>query len=155
MQYMPRKRQNLKTPLFPFFFMDKPAKILVFGTFDVIHEGHIDFFRQAKEQKKDAELVVIVARDVNVEKAKGKPKNNEETRLKEVKKAHHVNEAMLGETDDKLKVIERIAPDIICLGYDQEAPEDLEDQLRKRGIKVKVIRLKPYREEEFKSSRVK
>ncbi len=125
----------------------------VFGTFDVLHEGHIDFFRQAKEQKKDAELVVVVARDVNVEKAKGKkPKNDENTRLKEVKKAHHVNKAVLGEKDDKLKVIERVAPDIIALGYDQKPPEGFEEYIREKNITV--MRLKPYMPERFKSSKV-
>ena len=41
---------------------------MLFGTFDGLHEGHFDLFRQAK--KYGDYLVVVVARDVNVKKIK-------------------------------------------------------------------------------------
>ena len=43
-------------------------KVMVFGTFDGLHEGHLDFFRQAREY--GDYLIVAVARDVNVKKIK-------------------------------------------------------------------------------------
>ncbi|MFC1732039.1 adenylyltransferase/cytidyltransferase family protein [candidate division KSB1 bacterium] len=136
--------------------MEKLTTVAVFGTFDILHQGHIDFFRQAKaEAGLHSHLVVVVARDVNVEKVKGElPKNNEQTRLANVKKAHHVNEAVLGGVEDKLKIVEVLAPDILCLGYDQDSPEDLENQLKKRNIIVKVRRMKPYEEHIYKSSKL-
>ena len=46
------------------------TKVMVFGTFDYLHEGHKDFFRQAKQY--GDELVVVVARDETVKQIKGK-----------------------------------------------------------------------------------
>jgi len=128
--------------------------IAVFGTFDILHEGHLNFFRQAKAQSPNAKLVVVVARDVNVIKAKGKPKNDEQTRLENVKKVDIVDEAVLGGVEDKLLIIETLKPDILCLGYDQEAPENLGEILNQRGIKAKIVRLKPYKEDIYKSSKL-
>ena len=44
-------------------------KVMVFGTFDIVHMGHIHMFEQAREY--GDKLIVIVARDNNVEKIKG------------------------------------------------------------------------------------
>ena len=54
-------------------------RVVVFGIFDGVHEGHRSLFRQAK--KHGDELVVIVGRDSASLKWKGKrPKHLEETR---------------------------------------------------------------------------
>ena len=56
------------------------TKVMVFGTFDPLHPGHVDFFRQAKQH--GDELVVVVALDSTVEKTKGrKPSLGENARL--------------------------------------------------------------------------
>ena len=39
-------------------------KVICFGTFDILHLGHVNFFKQAKSL--GDELVVVIARDVNV-----------------------------------------------------------------------------------------
>ena len=59
---------------------------MVFGTFDLIHKGHLYFLRQAKKQGgKSAQLVVSIARDINVKKIKrAKPVFNEKQRLANV-----------------------------------------------------------------------
>jgi cytidyltransferase-like protein len=70
-------------------------KVLVFGTFDGLHEGHLNLFRQARRY--GDYLVVVVARDSTVRENKKKmPKFNEQERLKEVKNNPLVNEALLG-----------------------------------------------------------
>ena len=49
-------------------------KIIVFGTFDILHKGHLNLFKQAKQH--GDYLMAVIARDKNVKKAKGKfPKN--------------------------------------------------------------------------------
>ncbi|HLC99202.1 MAG TPA: adenylyltransferase/cytidyltransferase family protein [Candidatus Nanoarchaeia archaeon] len=135
----------------------RTKKAVCFGTFDMIHDGHLNFFQQAKEKSgPGSRLVVVVARDINVEKAKGrKPAHNEEQRLKAVKSIAMVDEAVLGDYGDRLKIIEKLKPGMICLGYDQEAPGNLEESLNKRGIKAEIVRLKPYMEDKFKSSKIK
>jgi len=128
-------------------------KVLVFGTFDIFHEGHKDFLRQAKEQGDF--LRVVVARDSTVENVKKqKPLNSEWQRLQMIEASGLANEVVLGSPDDKYKVIEEYRPDIICLGYDQQFfVEGLDDKLRQLGLhKTKVVRLAAFEPEKYKSS---
>ncbi len=128
-------------------------KVLVFGTFDGLHEGHKDFFRQAKEY--GDYLVVVVGRDSTILKTKNKPpKFNEQERLKAVQESGLVDEARLGnEGSNPYKVIEEVKPAIICLGYDQTHFTDkLEQKIKEMGLKIDVIRLKAYKPELYKSS---
>ena len=46
--------------------MKKKIRIMVFGTFDGLHEGHLDFFKQARQLSKNPFLIVSIARDKNV-----------------------------------------------------------------------------------------
>ncbi len=60
----------------------KKKKSMAFGTFDLIHPGHIYYLREAR--KCADELVVVVACDENVKDEKGEfPSNSEEERVKE------------------------------------------------------------------------
>lgn len=131
-------------------------KVLVFGTFDILHPGHEYFLKQAKGH--GDELVVVVARDLTVKQVKHEfPVNNEENRLKAVQKLGYVNKAMLGSLDpDKYKIIEQIKPDIICLGYDQTAfISDLEAKLHEKGLKPGIIRINSHKPDKYKSSHYK
>ena len=119
-------------------------RIICAGTFDTLHTGHLAYFESAKALAKDAELIVIVARDTTSEKIKKKkPKNNEEKRLAVISKLPIVNKAVLGYPDGR--IIERIIslrPDIIALGHDQWAKEDwLTKELQKHGLVVKIKRM--------------
>lgn len=139
-------------------------KVLVFGTFDGLHEGHLDLFRQALrqaqgKQKEKPYLVVVVGRDSSVKKQKGRPpKCNEQERLKAVQKCGLVDQAILGsEGHDPLKdryaMIEEIKPDVICLGYDQAQFEDrLKKELKEMNLKAEIKVLKPHKPEIYKSS---
>jgi len=134
-------------------------KVLVFGTFDILHPGHKYFLKQAKEQAGYSEagyLVIVVARDLTVKQVKHEfPVNNETERLLQVQKLEYVDKAMLGSTDiDKYKIIEEVNPDIICLGYDQKAfIDELPAELDKRGLKPEIVRINAYKPEKHKSSR--
>lgn len=126
-------------------------KVLVFGTFDGLHQGHLSLFKQAK--KHGDYLIVVIARDVTVKKMKNHlPVRNENERLKEVKKYKLVNEAVLGNKSNPYRIIKRVNPDVICLGYDQKAfTENLPKELEKMGLKTKISRMKPYKPEKFHS----
>ena len=136
-------------------------KILVFGTFDILHPGHEYFLRQAKEQAGFSDagyLIVIVARDLTVKQIKKiMPQNNELERLKQINKLDYVDKAMLGSLgSDKYKIIEEIKPDIICLGYDQKAfTDELPAELEKKGLKPEIVRIDAYKPEVHKSSHYK
>lgn len=131
-------------------------KIATFGVFDIIHEGHVKFLESCKRLVKDSELIVVVARDSTVLREKGeKPIIPEEQRRFIVESLKPVDGAILGnEGNDKLKIVEQIKPDLIVLGYDQPWDEkELERKLRKKGLNVRVVRLKKY--SEMSSSKIR
>ena len=126
--------------------------VMCFGTFDGLHPGHEDYFRQAREH--GDRLVVVLARDATVVDVKGDlPANNEQDRLAVVQQHVLVDEAVLGNLDDKYRVIEEYQPDVICLGYDQETFTDtLDVELTRRGLATAVFRCEAYFPDTFKSS---
>lgn len=130
------------------------TKIMVFGTFDGLHLGHLNFFKQAKKLAKNAHLVVSIARDKNVFKIKGaRPRLNEQKRFELVKKSKLVDEVVLSGIKNYLPHIKKIAPDFIALGYDQYAyVKDLKKDLKDAGLTTKVVRMKPYQEHIYKNS---
>jgi len=126
-------------------------KVMVFGTFDVLHPGHIHLLKEAKEY--GDYLVVIVALDSTVLEVKRKlPKNNEQTRLKKIIDLNLADKVRLGYPGNKYRVIDEEKPDIIALGYDQKFFTDqLEDQLEDH---VQIVRLSSYLPEIYKSSKL-
>ncbi|MFA7244811.1 MAG: adenylyltransferase/cytidyltransferase family protein [Candidatus Magasanikbacteria bacterium] len=130
-------------------------KVMVFGTFDILHLGHINLFKQAK--KLGDYLVVVVSRDVSAEKIKKiKLVYSEKERLSFLQELKIVDEAILGDKKDYYKVIKAEKPDIIALGYDQQVnTENLSVKLLNFGLKVKVVRLKSYKKNNFKSGIIK
>ncbi|TFF99794.1 MAG: FAD synthase [Promethearchaeota archaeon] len=94
-------------------------KVLVAGTFDILHPGHIFFINEAA---KLGEVYVIVATDKNREKFSGKlPIIPEEQRLEVVSSLKNVKQAKLGRKDNEiLLTVSEINPDIILLGPDQK-----------------------------------
>jgi len=126
--------------------------VMCFGTFDAFHAGHEDYFRQAREH--GDRLVVVIARDSTVVEVKGDlPSTNEDERFETVEEHVLVDEAVFGYEDDKYRIIEDIQPDIICLGYDQEAfTENLDIELARRGVAAVIVRCEPFFPNTYKSS---
>lgn len=123
-------------------------RVLSCGTFDNLHPGHIAYLEQAA--KLGNELCVVVARDENVKRIKGRyPEQNEEIRKKRLAQELVVDHVFLGYPGkDFLKIVQEIKPDIIALGYDQKRPSGLEDLFSICQIKV----LDSYYPEKYKSS---
>jgi FAD synthetase len=128
-------------------------KVLVFGTFDRLHPGHLNFFKQAK---KYGFLFIVVARDKTVKKTKGKfPKQSETKRITMIKKTYLAKKVLLGNLKDPYIIIKKIKPNIICLGYDQKFfIKDLPKKIKEFGLKTKIIRLKAYKPNIYKSSKI-
>jgi FAD synthetase len=119
------------------------VRVLATGTFEILHPGHLLYLEEAK--KLGDELFVIVARDVNVKKRKRTPIIREEQRLKMISALKVVDKAMLGSENDMYEPLYSIKPDVIAIGYDQDFDVVmLERELRKRGFKSKVVRIKRY-----------
>jgi FAD synthetase len=118
------------------------TKVIVFGTFDLLHPGH--HYKLKKAKKYAEHLIVVVARDKTVLKVKRKkPIHNERERLKNLKELDYVDTAILGNHADKYKIIEHYNPDIICLGYDQSSfTKGLKVELAKRGLHPRIVKFR-------------
>lgn len=134
----------------------KRKVILASGVFDLLHLGHVRFLEEAKRAGgKDAELIVIIARDSTVEKTKGrKPIMSEDQRRALVVSLKVVDEAVLGYEDlDIGEVIEKIKPNVIALGYDQADMENsVKSYVAKNKVPVEVVRIGKFAENALDSS---
>jgi cytidyltransferase-like protein len=130
---------------------------MVFGTFDIIHAGHEDFFRQARELGPSPYLIVSIARDSVAERIRGtKPRHHERERRAAIAAHPLINRAILGDEKGFIEHIVKEAPDIIALGYDQrgEYVDALERELAGAGMSPRIVRLKAYKPETFKTSKL-
>jgi len=134
----------------------KRTVVLASGVFDLLHLGHVRYLEEAKKAGgENAELIVIVARDSTVERRKGyKPVMSENQRRALVEALKVVDEAILGyEEFDLGKVIEKIKPDVIAIGHDQNSMEKaVKDYIREKGLNIKVVRISKFSEDELDSS---
>lgn len=140
------------------YFADPETRIMVFGTFDMIHKGHEDLFMQARALAKRPYLIVSVARDVSVARIKGAmPRTGEDERRAALAAHPLVDEAVLGDLDGYLAHIRAARPDVIGLGYDQsgEYVDRLEEDLRREGIPARIVRLAPFEPETYKTSKLR
>ncbi|MEM3713354.1 MAG: DUF357 domain-containing protein [Nitrososphaeria archaeon] len=120
----------------------KQKRVLLAGTFDILHPGHIWLIKKAKDY---GWLIVLVSTDKNVERLKGRPPILPmEQRVEIVKSLKCVDEVIIGgEDQDILKKVEEIRPDIIILGPDQNfvSENDIKRRFMERGLNVEVIRI--------------
>lgn len=134
---------------------EKKKLVMVFGTFDYLHAGHENLFKQAREL--GSEIITILARDKTVKKIKGHlPDHDEKERLKNLNATSWSDKVVLGNQGDKSRVVKDYRPDVIALGYDQFAfTFGLEKLLIDLRLDAKIVRLKPYKQDMYKSSLMK
>lgn len=127
-------------------------KVMVFGTFDGLHPGHLNFFNQAR--KYGDFLVAVVARDKTVEMVKNHPAHfNEKERLKIVRNCKLIDKAVLGNKTDPYRIIKEVNPVVLCLGYDQKYfTDNLPEELKKARLKTRVYTMKPYQPKKYHTS---
>jgi len=130
--------------------------VLASGNFDLLHLGHVKYLEEAKKAGgENAKLIVIVARDSTIKKMKGrKPVMPEDQRRSLVESLKVVDEAILGyEELDIGKVLEKIRPDIIAVGHDQD---NIEGSVRKalaaKKLNIQVVKIGKFGKEELNSS---
>jgi FAD synthetase len=128
--------------------------VMCFGTFDLLHLGHLDYFKQAK--KYGDTLIVVIARDVTKKSEAKEPIFAENERKELVNALEIVDDAVLGYPDNHLKIIMEKKPDVLCLGYDHPVNEkELAERLLKLHLYPRIVRCKGYKEEKHKSGRIK
>jgi len=127
---------------------------MVFGTFDILHPGHLYFFTQAK--KYGQKLIVVVGRDLTSANIKKRtPRYNERDRLLMVKSLKIVDRAVLGHPKDRRQPIKKWRPNVVCLGYDQDiSPATLKNWLKTIKSNARVVKLKAFKPASYKSSKL-
>ncbi|NVN97212.1 adenylyltransferase/cytidyltransferase family protein [Candidatus Nomurabacteria bacterium] len=132
-------------------------KILIFGVFDGIHDGHRYFINEARTH--GDQLVAVVARDSVVEKLKGKlPEETEVERIEDLLKVPEIDLVLLGDRElGTYNVLKEVRPDIIFLGYDQKALEkDLIKKIKSGELnEMKIVICTSHKPDELHSSIIK
>ena len=128
---------------------------MLFGTFDYLHAGHENMFKQAR--KLGDEIITVIARDKTVKKIKGcLSDHNEKERKANLEETGWSNKVIFGNQKDKMQVIKDYRPDVIALGYDQFAfTYQLEKLLIDIKLDAEIIRLEPFQPNTYKSSIIK
>jgi D-beta-D-heptose 7-phosphate kinase/D-beta-D-heptose 1-phosphate adenosyltransferase len=96
-------------------------KIIVNGTFDIIHRGHIEMLNYAKSL--GGYLLVLIDTDIRVRELKGsgRPINNQYDRQFVLKNIKAVNDVWLFNSDqDLIDKIKMYSPDVMVKGSDYE-----------------------------------
>jgi len=127
-------------------------RVMVFGVFDGVHEGHRAFLREAKTQGEY--LIVVVAQDAVVEMLKGhRPKWNILDRVEHLRKEDGVDEVVAGDGDlGEWFVLETYKPDVIALGYDQDAlKSELEKYLETKDWQPELKVMQSFEPNKYKS----
>ena len=117
----------------------KEKKVLVSGCYDLIHGGHVAFFKTAAQYGK---LYVAVGTDSNLLLLKGKaPYYSQEERVFMVNSFRFVEKAFLAAGSGMLDFepdMKRIKPDIFIVNSDGHTVEK-ETLCRKFGVEYKVL----------------
>jgi FAD synthetase len=127
--------------------------VLVFGTFDLLHPGHVAMLRRAARY---GEVTVVVTPDAKVAREKTRPPFfDERERLTMVASLAMVRRAVLGDRGKRWSVVRRLRPDVICVGYDQrpDHPEFLR-QLDALPKKPRIVRLPAFTTDRYASSKI-
>ena len=134
----------------------KKRIVLASGVFDLLHLGHVRFLEEAKRAGgRNAELVVIIARDRIVEERKGeKPIMSENQRCALVASLKVVDCTILGFQKFNIeRVIDKVKPDVIAVGYDQEGVEaTVRKYVEENKLNIKIARIGKFGEDELDSS---
>ena len=125
--------------------MSKRKKVFVTGCFDMLHSGHVAFFKEAAEY---GDVYVGLGSDDTVFNLKGRyPVNNQDERKYMIEALASVKECLINTGSgimDFIKEIETVHPDIFIVNEDGNSPAK-ENLSKKMGIEYKVLKRIPYK----------
>ena len=120
-----------------------PKKVFVSGCYDLLHSGHVEFFRQAAEY---GDLYVGIGSDATIQEYKHhKTVYSEQERLFMVKAIRYVKDAYINAGSgilDFLPTLDIVQPDILVVNSDGGSPEK-ERVCRERGMEYVVLERVP------------
>ena len=129
-------------------------KVMVFGTFDTLHRGHLYFLRNAAALGDT--LIAVVARDKTVGELKGiTPMHSYNDRVAHLLKTGIVKKALPSDEErGSWQVLQKERPQVICLGHDQDRMGDnLRSWLeRQKDYSPEIQILPPYKRNVYSST---
>lgn len=127
-------------------------KVFVSGCYDLLHSGHIEFFRQASAY---GSLYVGIGSDSTIQRLKGhKTLYSENERLFMVKSIRYVQDAYINRGSglmDFIPTVDFLKPDIFVVNEDGSTKEK-ETFCKERGIEYVVLKRTPQEGLEARSS---
>jgi len=121
--------------------------VMVFGVFDIIHDGHRHFLNEAK--KLGQEIVAVLPQDAVVNEMKGRfPLHSLTERIHNLEAESIVDKVISGDNIIRSwNIINMERPDVIALGYDQETLRNaLESERTKFPWNLELVTISPYRD---------
>lgn len=130
-------------------------RVMCFGTFDIIHPGHIAFLEQSASY--GDELYVVISRDDRRKKISGTaPIQSQKDRMTIIGALRCVTQVIAGNKRDILAVIKKIKPHVIALGHDQVyGIAVLEQWMARQKNPPTLVRLPAIKRSRYASSRIK
>lgn len=129
-----------------------PKKVFVSGCYDLLHSGHVEFFRQAAEY---GDLYVGIGSDSTIEGYKHhKTIYSEQERLFMVKSIRYVKDAFINQGSgimDFVPTVEALRPDILVVNEDG-GNEDKRRFCEEHGIEYVVLQRVPQKGLQARSS---
>jgi rfaE bifunctional protein nucleotidyltransferase chain/domain len=98
--------------------LKKKKIVLVHGVFDLVHLGHIEYFKEAKNNGDI--LVASVTSDKHVNKGLNKPYFNEENRCNFLSSIELIDYVVLSDSSSSVNIIKNIKPHFYCKGPDYQ-----------------------------------
>ena len=127
-------------------------KVFVSGCYDLLHSGHVEFFRQASQY---GDLYVGIGSDKTIEALKGhKTMYSEQERLFMVRAIRYVKEAYINQGEgylDFLPTLDLVHPDFLVVNEDGDR-DDKRQLCRDRGMEYIVLKRVPGEGLEARSS---
>src|SRR5262245_46811261 len=118
--------------------------VLTNGCFDVIHPGHVELFRRAKDLGHYLLVAVNSDRSVRALKGPGRPLQGEQARAAVVAALRPVDGVILFDEETPLRLIESLLPDVLVKGGDY-APDQVvgREAVERAGGRVVIVPLLP------------
>ncbi|MDO8523799.1 MAG: adenylyltransferase/cytidyltransferase family protein [bacterium] len=132
--------------------MGTKKTVLVFGTFDGLHDGHRFFLREAR--KLGTKLIASVATDEVVSHIKNHPPvYHLEERLKALEASGLVHLAVAGDKEiGNWSAIKNWKPDIVAIGYDQmKLAEKLAEHIKNENLPIAIVTIAPHKPDKLHS----
>ena len=125
-------------------------KVMIFGTFDYFHPGHVFVLSQALQL---GVVYVVVAQDTTVQQIKGAlPKHTFAQRCAAITKQFAQIHIVPGNTNGQfLEPITTVQPDVLVFGYDQQLPPGVTN----KDLGIPIKRLPAFEPEKWKSSKLR